>query len=41
MIAGFCVDQRGELLIADHGSGIYRLVPAPPADNAPARFPRG
>lgn len=25
-IAGFRVDQRGELLIVDHGGGIYRLI---------------
>jgi uncharacterized repeat protein (TIGR03806 family) len=29
-IAGFRVDHRGDLLIADHGGGIYRLVPTPP-----------
>ncbi|MGD9722877.1 MAG: PQQ-dependent sugar dehydrogenase [Pirellulales bacterium] len=28
-IAAFCVDQRGELLVADHAQGIFRLVPAP------------
>jgi uncharacterized repeat protein (TIGR03806 family) len=27
-IAAFRVDQRGDLLIVDHGGGIYRLVPA-------------
>lgn len=27
-IAGFGVDQQGRLLIVDHGSGIYQLVPA-------------
>ncbi|MBX3412648.1 MAG: PQQ-dependent sugar dehydrogenase [Pirellulales bacterium] len=26
-IAAFRVDQRGELLVVDHGGGIYRLVP--------------
>jgi len=39
MISGFRVDRHGELLIADHGGGIYRLVPAP-ADNSAASFPR-
>jgi uncharacterized repeat protein (TIGR03806 family) len=28
-IVAFCVDQRGELLVADHGGGIYRIVPKP------------
>jgi len=28
MIAGFAVDQRGELLVVDHAGGIYRLTPA-------------
>jgi uncharacterized repeat protein (TIGR03806 family) len=28
-IAAFQVDRRGELLVVDHGGGIYRLVPAP------------
>ncbi len=37
-IAGFRVDQRGELLIADHVGGIYRLVPAPKSQ-PPAAFP--
>jgi uncharacterized repeat protein (TIGR03806 family) len=37
-IAGFCVDQRGELLVVDHGTGIYRLAPAPKRDPLP-RFP--
>jgi len=27
-IAGFAVDRRGELLVVDHGSGLYRLTPA-------------
>ena len=27
-IAGFGIDHDGELLIADHGSGLYRLVPS-------------
>ena len=39
MIAAFRVDQRGELLVADHGGGIYRLVPAPPMKDSPP-FPR-
>jgi len=35
-ISAFRVDQRGELLIADHGgNGLYRLVPRPPGDRAP------
>jgi uncharacterized repeat protein (TIGR03806 family) len=37
-IAAFRVDQRGELLIVDHGGGIYRLVPNPPQPN-PVAFP--
>jgi glucose/arabinose dehydrogenase len=37
-ITGFGVDSKGELLIADHGGGYYRLEAAPP--DAPAmRFP--
>ena len=28
-ISAFAVDQRGELLIADHGGAIYRLIRAP------------
>ncbi len=35
-IAAFGVDQRGDLLIADHGSGLFRLVPRP---EGPARPP--
>ena len=38
-IVGFGVDQRGELLVLDNVSGIYRLVPAP-ADKPPVPFPR-
>jgi uncharacterized repeat protein (TIGR03806 family) len=38
MIAGFAVDPRGELLIVDHGGGIYRLVPAKIEENR-APFP--
>ncbi len=34
-IAAFRVDQRGELLIADHGGGIYRLVPTKPGPPGP------
>ena len=37
-IAGFGVDQRGELLIADLGGGIYRLTPQPKGQPL-ARFP--
>ncbi len=35
MLSGFCVDQHGRLLIADHGSGIYRLIPSPQGENRP------
>jgi len=35
MIAGFVVDQRGELLIVDHAGGIYRLAPAKIDANLP------
>lgn len=35
MIAGFAVDQRGELLVVDHGGGIYRLAPAKIEANRP------
>jgi uncharacterized repeat protein (TIGR03806 family) len=37
-IAAFRVDQRGDLLIVDHGGGIYRLVPALRPKSLP-RFP--
>jgi uncharacterized repeat protein (TIGR03806 family) len=38
MLSGFVVDGHGQLLIADHGSGIYRLIPSP--DSEPrAPFP--
>ena len=37
-IAAFRVDQRGDLLIVDHGGGMYRLVPAPRPKSLP-RFP--
>jgi uncharacterized repeat protein (TIGR03806 family) len=37
-IAGFGVDSRGELLLADHGGGYYRLERAP-AEAAEAPFP--
>ncbi len=37
-IAAFRVDHRGELLIADYGGGIHRLVPSPRA-NIAAPFP--
>jgi len=42
-IAGFANAPRGDLLVVDHGGGIYRLVPRPkPAENAPrpSEFPR-
>jgi uncharacterized repeat protein (TIGR03806 family) len=31
-IVGFGLDTRGELLIVDHGGGLYRLEPTPPTD---------
>ncbi|WP_435005075.1 PQQ-dependent sugar dehydrogenase [Tundrisphaera lichenicola] len=34
-IAAFRVDHHGELLVADYGSGIYRIVPLPPRKEAP------
>ncbi len=37
-ITGFGTDSKGELLIADHGGGIYRLEPTP-LDPHPAHFP--
>jgi len=37
-IAAFHVDRQGELLIADHGGGLYRLVPAPKSEST-APFP--
>ncbi len=37
-IAAFRVDQRGELLVVDIGSGIYRLVPRP-TESSPTKFP--
>jgi uncharacterized repeat protein (TIGR03806 family) len=37
-IAAFRVDQRGELLIVDHGGGIYRLIPRH-EEAAPSQFP--
>jgi uncharacterized repeat protein (TIGR03806 family) len=37
-ITGFGTDSKGELLIADHGGGYYRLERAP-REEAPARFP--
>ncbi len=37
-IAAFRVDQQGQLLIVDHGSGIYRLVKRP-AEAPRAAFP--
>ncbi len=38
-IAAFRVDQRGELLVADHGGGLYRLVPSPQSQST-SPFPR-
>ena len=37
-ITGFGADSKGELLIADHGGGYYRLEPTP-KDVKPPRFP--
>jgi uncharacterized repeat protein (TIGR03806 family) len=37
-ITGFGLDPDGELLIVDHGGGLYRLEAAPP-DERPAKFP--
>ena len=37
-ISAFAVDQRGELLIADYGGGIYRLARTPPQTHA-SKFP--
>jgi uncharacterized repeat protein (TIGR03806 family) len=37
-IAAFRVDQRGDLLIVDHGGGIYRLIRRP-LEHAPLPFP--
>jgi glucose/arabinose dehydrogenase len=37
-ITGFGLDSHGELLIADHGSGYYRLEPTP-KEAHPAKFP--
>lgn len=37
-ITAFTVDQRGELLIADHGSGLYRLNLSPSQNPSP-KFP--
>jgi glucose/arabinose dehydrogenase len=37
-IVAFRVDQHGELLVADIGGGIYRLVPRPP-ETSPTKFP--
>jgi uncharacterized repeat protein (TIGR03806 family) len=34
-IAAFRVDHRGELLIVDHGGGLYRLVPRPKGEKQP------
>ncbi len=37
-IVAFRVDQRGDLLVVDHGGGLYRLVPTP-SDQAYPPFP--
>jgi uncharacterized repeat protein (TIGR03806 family) len=39
-IAAFRVDQRGEMLVVDHGSGIFRLIPSPMPDAQATPFPR-
>jgi glucose/arabinose dehydrogenase len=38
-ITGFGYDSKGELLIADHGGGFFRLEPSPKEAN-PSKFPR-
>ncbi len=38
-ITGFGIDTRGELIVADHGGGWYRLERNPTADTA-SRFPK-
>jgi glucose/arabinose dehydrogenase len=38
-ITGFGLDSKGELLIADHGGGYYRLEPTP-KEEKPAKFPK-
>jgi uncharacterized repeat protein (TIGR03806 family) len=38
-ITGFGIDPDGELVIVDHGGGLYRLEPAP-ADDKPTPFPK-
>jgi glucose/arabinose dehydrogenase/mono/diheme cytochrome c family protein len=37
-ITGFGIDSRGELLVADHGGGYYRLEPTPKGGKPP-KFP--
>jgi uncharacterized repeat protein (TIGR03806 family) len=37
-ITGFGLDSKGELLIADHGGGYYRLEPTP-KEERPSKFP--
>lgn len=39
-IVGFATSHRGELLVLDHASGIYRLVKSLPDDDSHLRFPR-
>jgi uncharacterized repeat protein (TIGR03806 family) len=38
-ITGFALDHQGELLVVDHGGGLYRLEATPPAE-AERTFPR-
>src|SRR5205085_1649523 len=37
-VTGFGTDRNGEILIADHGGGIYRLEPTP-KEASPHKFP--
>jgi glucose/arabinose dehydrogenase len=39
MIAAFCQDPHGRLLVVDHGGGIHELVPAPAPDESTPPFP--
>ncbi|MBL05707.1 MAG: heme-binding domain-containing protein [Planctomycetes bacterium] len=38
-IVGFAVSPRGDLLVVDHGSGLYRIIPTPPTGKL-LDFPR-
>lgn len=37
-VTGFGTDSKGEVLVADHGGGIYRFEPTP-KEKSPAKFP--